>query len=216
MNPTLLPGWLLKIQIWFRHKRYPGTQLYWERRYQKGGRSGAGSVGEVARFKAIFLNKMVSDHLVSTVVELGCGDGDQLALAQYPSYTGLDIAPTAVAICAARFKNDTTKTFAVYQPDTFEPGRYRAEMAISLEVIFHLTEAVVYQAYMEHLFALSTRWVVIFASNIPDRTGGLYPHFRTREWLPDVPEGWILRQQEVCPFQTMIPSSFFVFEKRGI
>ena len=199
--------------ILLRQLRYPGTQRYWERRYASGGRSGAGSLGEIAQFKSGFLNDFVVRHQIRAVVELGCGDGDQLALSQYPDYIGLDIAPTAVAICQKRYAADPTKRFIIYHPARFDPEAYQSELALSLEVIFHLTENDLYQLYMQHLFALGSRWVVIFASNIEDQSGGIFPHFRTRVWLPDVPEGWILREQLICPFQEIIPSSFFVFEK---
>ena len=63
-----------------------------------------------------FLNDFVVRHQIRAVVELGCGDGDQLALSQYPDYIGLDIAPTAVAICQKRYAADPTKRFIIYHP----------------------------------------------------------------------------------------------------
>lgn len=196
-----------------RRLRYPGSRDYWEKRYASGGRSGAGSLGDVARFKAGFLNTFVRRQGIRSVVELGCGDGDQLALAEYPVYRGLDIAPTAVALCRERFAGDQSKRFEVYDYERFMPEAHAAELAVSLEVIFHLTEEHVYRAYMQHLFALGRRWVVVFASNQKDTTGGIYPHFRLREWVPDVPEGWVLRERQACPFQEGIVSDFWVFEK---
>ncbi len=203
----------VSLRIRFRHFRYPGTQRYWERRYAAGGRSGAGSLGKVAQFKAGFLNDFVARQQIHSIVELGCGDGDQLALSHYRAYTGLDIAPTAVEICRKRFATDTSMRFVLYEPLQFDPDRFRAALALSLEVIFHLTEEPIYQLYLQHLFALSNRWVIVFASNTADISGGIFPHFRTRIWLPDVPEGWVLREEHPCLFQEIIPSSFFVFEK---
>ena len=201
------------LLIWLRRLRYPGARRYWERRYAAGGRSGAGSVGVVAQFKADFLNDFVVRHHIKTVAELGCGDGDQLALAQYPNYTGLDIAPTAISLCQKRFEDDPTKHFLVYDPYYFDTDAITAELVLSLEVIFHLTEEDLYRRYMQHLFSMESRWVIVFASNTADISGGIFPHFRTRIWLPDVPRGWLLREQVVCPYQEIIPSSFFVFEK---
>lgn len=204
-----------KMLKMIRRLRYPGSLRYWEKRYAKGGRSGSGSLGKVALFKAGFLNELVRRYGIRSVVELGCGDGDQLAMAEYPVYRGLDIAPTAVAMCRERFAGDQSKRFEVYDPEHFMAEKYAAEMAISLEVIFHLTEENIYRAYMRHLFALGKRWVVVFASNAKDITGGVYPHFRLREWLPDVPEGWVLRERLACPYQEGIVSDFWVFEREG-
>ena len=49
-------------------------------------------------------------------MEFGCGDGNQLKLAQYPSYSGIDISETALTICRKSFANDTTKKFSLYNP----------------------------------------------------------------------------------------------------
>ena len=68
---------------------FPGSAEYWENRYSAGGHSGVGSYGSFAEFKADVLNQFVSTNRVQTVVEFGCGDGNQLSLAKYPKYIGL-------------------------------------------------------------------------------------------------------------------------------
>jgi SAM-dependent methyltransferase len=197
-----------------RRLRYPGSQRYWERRYAQGGDSGAGSSGVLAEYKAGVLNAFVEKYGIQTVVELGCGDGQQLLLAKYPAYTGLDISPSAVARCRELFSGNAGKTFAVYAPERFEPVDFQADLAISLEVIFHLTEERVYQLYMQHLFALAQRWVVVFSSDEADRSGGICPHFRQRKFSDDVPEGWVLRERVGNPHRERSVSDFFVFERK--
>jgi hypothetical protein len=64
-----------------RHERFASSADYWERRYQKGGTSGAGSYNHLAEFKAEFLNAFVAEHHVASVIEFGSGDGAQLRLA---------------------------------------------------------------------------------------------------------------------------------------
>lgn len=98
-------------------ERFDDTRSYWERRYAAGGTSGSGSYGRLAQFKAEILNAFVSENDVRTVLEFGCGDGHQLGLARYPSYTGLDVSATAVQLCKERFADDPTKSFFVYTPD---------------------------------------------------------------------------------------------------
>src|SRR5690606_4241845 len=75
---------------------------YWEQRYARGGNSGAGSYGKLAEFKAEVLNAFVRERQIRSVIDFGCGDGAQLALAEYPSYVGLDVSPTALHICRTR------------------------------------------------------------------------------------------------------------------
>ena len=116
--------------------RFEGSQHYWAARYAQGGTSGAGSYGRLAEFKAEVLNDFVRENDIRTVVEHGCGDGNQLALAAYPRYLGLDVTTEAVALCRSRFARDATKEFRTLS----EYGGERAEVALSLDVIFHLVE----------------------------------------------------------------------------
>src|SRR5690606_17966018 len=113
---------------------------FWEANYARGGDSGAGSYGEMADFKAEVLNRFVLEHNLQTVLEFGCGDGNQLSLARYPSYIGLDVAKTAIDLCRYRFANDAAKSFFWYDPNYFvdRTGVFRADLVISLDVIFHL------------------------------------------------------------------------------
>lgn len=82
---------------------FQNSAQYWQDRYKLGGTSGAGSYGRLAQFKADFLNNFVRENAIQTVVEYGCGDGAQLSLAQYPSYTGFDVSSLAVENCRRRF-----------------------------------------------------------------------------------------------------------------
>lgn len=202
-----------KLLAALRRCRYPGSKAYWEMRYARGGHSGAGSSGRLAAYKAETVNRFVRQHNIRSVTEFGCGDGQQLQLAEYPAYTGLDISKTAVVRCRALFAEDVSKRFEIYTPSTFSPADFQADMAISLEVIFHLTEDDVYQLYMRHLFAAARRWVIIFSSNKADATGGIFPHFKPRHFTSDVPPGWVLREHLPNPHRDLSVSDFFFFEK---
>lgn len=205
---------LQRLFFFLRRLRYPGSARYWERRYASGGHSGSGSGGRLAVFKADFLNRFVVEKNVQQVLELGCGDGQQLALAQYPAYTGLDISASAIAICRQRFANDPTKRFQLYRADEFQPADHQADMAISLEVIFHLTEQDAYEQHLRHLFASARRWVLAFSANEEGRTP--YPHFRLRRFTPDVDRwapDWQLLEIVPNPYPEESVSQFFVFGK---
>lgn len=202
-----------KAWIAFRHLRYPGSKAYWERRYANGGDSGTGSSGVLAAYKAGVLNRFIAEQGITSILELGCGDGQQLQLAQYPKYVGLDIAPSAIARCQQIFSADPSKTFAVYTPNRFEPLDLQAELGLSMEVIFHLTKENEYRTYLRDLFGSAQKWVVVFSSDEPDSTEGVFPHFKPRRFTPDVPPDWVLRQHLPNPHRDISISDFFFFEK---
>ena len=71
---------------------FPGSAPYWEQSYRKGGNSGAGSYGRLARFKADYLNGFIAQRRFQSILEFGCSDGAQLQLSAYPSYVGVDVS----------------------------------------------------------------------------------------------------------------------------
>lgn len=112
------------------------SKKYWENRYSTGGNSGAGSYGKFAQYKSIILNEFVQNNKINKVIEFGCGDGNQLQLAKYPEYLGLDVSTTALDLCKNKFKHDKSKVFKPlkqYKQET-------ADLVLSLDVIFHLVE----------------------------------------------------------------------------
>jgi SAM-dependent methyltransferase len=159
---------------------------YWDIRYESGGNSGAGSFGKLATFKAEFLNRFVADHGIRSVLEFGCGDGNQLSLYDFPGYVGLDVSPTAIALCRNRFRHDRTKRFERFRS---KPGFCRdrglhAQLTISIDVIFHLTDNDVYDIYLKELFSASDDYVIVYASNCDDPSPA--PHVRHRRFVDDV------------------------------
>jgi len=64
-----------------------------------------------ALFKAEVINAFVEDNAVESVIEFGCGDGNQLSLYKFPRYTGLDVSPHSIGKCQERFADDPSKTF---------------------------------------------------------------------------------------------------------
>lgn len=75
-------------------------------------------------------------------------------------YVGVDVSPSALARCAARFPGRRFVTSGELR--TVSP----ADMTLSLDVIYHLIEDHVFAAAMRTLFAWATRFVVIYASNL--------------------------------------------------
>ena len=202
MNPTLgrlplLGPALDSVERWWRRHRFPGSRGYWDDRYRAGATSGAGSYGPMAEFKAEVLNAFVRERGVRSVLEFGCGDGAQLARAEYPAYVGLDVAPRAVEICARRFAGDASKRFFVYSdrfPEDLPPEAGRAELSLSLDVLYHLVEESVFDRHLRDLFASADRFVVVYSSDF-DRTEPTAPHVRHRRfttWVGEQAPAWRL------------------------
>lgn len=175
---------LLRLLMLVRRTGFGGSVSYWENRYTHGGTSGLGSFGAYARFKAETVNNFVAQQTVTSVIEFGCGDGNQLTLMHYPSYTGLDVSVAAIARCREHFASDDTKRFFLYEPLTRhrEGVPYQADVALSLDVIYHLVEEDVFNRYIAHLFAAAKKYVIIFSSDTDENPLYAGPHLKHRKF----------------------------------
>lgn len=191
---------------------------YWIERYAKGGRSGAGSYDELADYKASFLNAFVSSRQVLTIIEHGCGDGNQLGLAEYPSYLGLDISDEALRLCNERFGKDTTKHFS--RTDQYDGSRF--DLSLSLDVVYHLVEDSIFDSYMRRLFESATDSVIIYSSDRDEQDEYQVPHVRHRKfsrWIKENAPTWQLAYHEVNPHPVDSEgrkgsfADFFVYER---
>ena len=169
---------------------FKDSSSYWEQRYSAGRDSGPGSYGQFAEFKAEVLNHFVSKNAVQSVIEFGCGDGNQLSLATYPSYIGLDVSSTAVARCRDRFKQDLTKSFRTVS----EYAGEKADLALSLDVTYHLVEDRVFANYMHTLFNAANRFVIIYSSDTDDNRGfqAHIKHRKITRWIAENERDWRL------------------------
>lgn len=139
---------------------------YWEERYKAGKNSGSGSYNKLAEFKADFINTFLSEKSIKSVIEFGCGDGNQLSMINYFSYLGLDVSPTSIQLCKRKFKDDHKKKFLLYNPFAFdEQAIHPSDLTLSLDVIYHLVENQLYELHMKHLFQSANRYVIIYSSD---------------------------------------------------
>jgi hypothetical protein len=191
------------------------SEEYWIRRYRARGNSGAGSYHELAEFKAEVINDFVKNNSIHTVIEFGSGDGNQLRLAEYPSYIGFDVSPDAIALCQNIFRDDKTKRFKLMRDYKGET----AQLALSLDVIFHLIEDDVYSLYMERLFASSERFVIIYSTNYEAPQNHHERHRHFSKWIEDNDPSWKLVRQipNKYPYKSDNEKGsfcdFFIYEK---
>lgn len=139
------------------------------------------------------MNQFVEEKNIKSVIEYGSGDGNQLKLAQYPSYIGFDVSSIAVEKCRTIFSNDPSKQFKLVD----EFSNETAELTLSLDVIYHLIEDDTFSKYMDRLFSSSTKFVIIYASNTDQQRAGQSPHVRHRyftNWVELKKPTWKLIQ----------------------
>jgi SAM-dependent methyltransferase len=199
-------------------KPFRGSQDYWIERYKAGGNSGPGTYNRLAEFKAEIINEFVRDNKIMTVIDYGCGDGNQLRLAKYPSYIGFDVSAKALSICKQLFSTDRSKTFKLMNKYSGE----KAQLTISLDVIYHLVEDDIFHEYIERLFDSSTNFVIIYASNFDDNNANRSPQSRHRnfsKWVDNNRPQWELIKYipNRYPFKTdpynESFSNFYIYQK---
>ena len=214
-----------KIALSLKRRLLPGdpfttSEAYWIKRYQQGGNSGAGSYHQLAAFKGEVLNSFVARHPIATIIEFGCGDGNQLKYLDFPAYLGFDVSEVAIGQCRQLFQNDPSKQFLLVS----QAANHRADLTLSLDVIYHLIEDDTYRAHMASLFAASTHYVIIYACD-DDQPANYAPHVKPRkftEWVtknrPDfrliehIPNRFPL---EAGKTDTTSFSDFYIYQKQA-
>jgi SAM-dependent methyltransferase len=216
---------LSRIKKFFKENEAFNSAKYWEGRYSSGGNSGEGSYGRLAEFKATVLNDFVREHNIQSVIEFGCGDGNQLALASYPQYIGLDVSRTVIMKCISKFKSDNTKSFFLYDQDCFaDRGNvFLHDVALSLDVLYHLIEDDVYEMYLKNLFSSSSQFVIIYAVNKNNPRPTTHEHYRkfTNDIERLIP-GWKLIEEVENKYKPSAPdepdvsdANFYIYQKNG-
>lgn len=144
------------------------SQKYWEDRYINGGNSGAGSYNKLAQFKATVLNRIFKEKCIHHVIDCGCGDGNQLSMYTIAKYTGLDVSSTIIKKLKEKYHQDSSKTFHVIEndADVLWESMESADAALSIDVIFHLVEDSVYISYLDRLFHMDVKYVIIYSTNM--------------------------------------------------
>ena len=196
---------------------FPGSARYWEWRYASGGDSGEGSYGAEAGYKRDFINGCLAEHGIRSVIDFGCGDGNQLQGMTLPEYRGFDVSRAAVARCRAAYAGDAGKSFHhvdEYRGDT-------ADAALSLDVLYHLTEDEVFDDYLDRLFGAAERLVIIYAVDQDERRVLKGRHVRFRRFTDTIarrfPEFLLVasppRPEHLVKVSGESGASFFVFER---
>lgn len=152
-------------------------------------------------------------------MEWGCGDGHQLSLAKYPQYVGYDVSKQAISTCQEKYSKDKTKKFMWCGNEDFSID-IKADLTMSLDVIYHLIEDDTYHIYMKRLFSSSKKYVCIYSCNFEKSYAN---HIKCRKFTDYVKNNykeWILMEYipNKYPFEQENPdntswSDFFFYKK---
>ncbi len=195
--------------------KFPGSSNYWEERYRAGGTSGVGSYGKLAEFKADFLNDFVKKKKIKSVIEFGCGDSNQITLFKFSRYFGLDVSKTAVEQCIEKFSKDTNKSFMIYSPFHFKDSAdfLKADLTLSLDVIYHLVEDKVFDKYMQDLFNSAEKYVIIYSNK---QSSSQKYHVRSRNfthWISKNAPSWKFVKKVKNPHSSLSWADFYIYKK---
>ncbi|GHU00812.1 hypothetical protein AGMMS49960_09720 [Betaproteobacteria bacterium] len=211
ISNTSLVGRLLRWAYGYFSK-FNNSSSYWERRYASGGNSGEGSYDKLAEFKAEVINAFVKSNDINSVIEFGCGDGNQLRYAEYPQYTGFDVSVTALDLCRNTFAEDPSKQFCLMSE--FKDGG-AADLCLSLDVIYHLVEDEVFQEYMQTLFGAAKRYVIVYSSNDENIFGVSHvKHRNFSRWVEENCLGWNLLSHIPNRYRSLSEADFFIYQRK--
>ena len=215
-NPSLLRKIVEKVMNVAFLTRFPGSNSYWNLRYKFGGTSGAGSYGEEMAHKSQFLIDFISENNILSVIDFGCGDGNQLSNIQVSKYVGFDVSDVAIRQCRVLYAKDPTKDFR----NITQYDGERAQLALSLDVIYHLVEDALFDEYLARLFAAADQYIIIYSSNDNSRSAHQSRHVYHRCFVEIALERFPSFQLKSAPLRSQtlggaLPgrASFFVFER---
>jgi 2-polyprenyl-3-methyl-5-hydroxy-6-metoxy-1,4-benzoquinol methylase len=80
------------------------------------------------------INNFIEVNKIDSVIDFGCGDGNQLKYIKIKKYLGIDISQKSIEICKTKFRKDKTKIFKILENYEHE----KSDLVLSLDVIYHL------------------------------------------------------------------------------
>jgi SAM-dependent methyltransferase len=182
------------------------TSDIWDKRYRNNGNSGLGTHNQLLHdFKISYLNKVISENNITSVYDLGCGDGHQMTklYTHGVDYTGTDISRVAIDMCRKKY---TDKRYVYYDEYIGE-----GDINVSFDVIYHILDDREYRTYLDRLF--KSRYVLIYSSNHKSVKKGHVVH---REFLLDVPSTHELVEKVENPHRNISSADLYLFKIKNI
>lgn len=181
---------------------------YWDNRYNSGGNSGAGSYGKNAKFKGRIINNILDEYKINNIIDFGCGDCNQLNYINLDNikYKGVDVSKGLIDDLNEKFSNHK-----FYYFDDIKNLK-KSELTMSIDVIYHLVEDHVYDDYMRNLFNKSSKYVLIFSTDVDEKYLG--QHVKHRKFTKYVKDNFSeFKLIKRINNEVNVSADFFLFEK---
>jgi SAM-dependent methyltransferase len=156
--------------IW--HEAFPNA-TFWEWRYLTNPElgSGVGSRGKPLQEKRALLNALIDVLRPSSVLDVGCGDGEATRGLPIEGYVGLDLSAEAVRRArAGRPDGD-------YRVGTLADHPVQADLTVCLDVLIHQADRAGYDDLVGQLLRSSDRALVISGYEHPIQPAFSMVHF---------------------------------------
>jgi len=200
-------------QVW--QQDFPNA-TFWQWRYLTDPDlgSGVGSRGEPLRTKRELLAAVLDAVRPTSVLDVGCGDGEATRGLPMPGYTGIDLSPEATRRARAGRQDGT------YRVGTLADHPARAELTLCLDVLIHQPDPVSYRDQVARLWDSAGRALVLSGYERPLDAAAAMVHFHEplsttlrsvasdAEWYPVREEHGITTFVVLRPPSTRHPRDF--------
>ena len=138
---------------------------YWCARYEQGGMAGAASYGDSAKKRGACVTNVLQRYSVQSLIDLGCGDADQVSHIHVPCYFGVDVSPAAIRRCIRSCKDDASRKFVV---DHAVPPEIFADAILLMDVLHCLTDDELFRTVLKSAFCHPSASMVIIVGHDKD------------------------------------------------
>lgn len=142
---------------------YPERE-YWNQKYDRGGRSGKGSIGKYRHWKWMKIYEVIGSF--KEIIDVGCGDltfwlhpyGTHLMTKPDFKYVGIDISDRIIKKNRENYKH---LEFHNYASDHYL-HELNASVVFALDLLFHIMDYDRLKITLENLCLYSNDWIVIY------------------------------------------------------
>ena len=202
-------------------KKALNSSEYWESRYIQGGDSGLGSFGLLAVNKSKFMMEIVTSHEIKSVIDLGCGDGNQLEHFDFCNvdYFGYDVSQFIIDKVREKYHESYNYKFSSDFSEIveFNSRMSTPSMVISFDVLYHLVQDATYYDYLRKIEILNPDFILIYSTNFDQGSDKYHVRHRkfTRDFSSCFPEYSLLSLIH-SPVHPDTSADFYLFGKNQI
>lgn len=185
---------------------------YWESRYKEWWNSGAWSYWDNAIFKADYINKLIKDNNIKSVVEIWCWDWANLSLYKwFDSYLWLDVSDKAIEL-AKKINNGSKYKFSKYNWDE----DIKADMTLCLDVTYHIFPMEEWKRVINNTIDIASDIVVFYSFPCPTWHVKHINNYNLIEYLKDYcKQLWYSIKYDIDSVPPNSNSRFIIIYKDG-